>query len=105
MNEREFFESKFKSFSHTFNESLCRIPNTDQYYSDIAQAAWEAWQASANREGYKLVPVEPTDEMLKKVETEKECFFQVSSDYCDLNIPAYIAADIYRAMIGATNDH
>lgn len=25
---------------------------------------WKAWQASANRQGYKLVPVEPTDDML-----------------------------------------
>ena len=46
MSERKKFEDKFKSFSHTFNESLCIIPNTDRYYSNIAQASWEAWQAS-----------------------------------------------------------
>ena len=46
MSERKKFEDEFKSFSHTFNESLCIIPNTDKYYSNIAQACWEAWQAS-----------------------------------------------------------
>lgn len=31
---------------------------------DEVSSAWEAWQASASREGYKLVPVEPTPKMI-----------------------------------------
>jgi hypothetical protein len=50
--------------------------------------AWKAWQASANREGYKLVPVEPTKEMFDAGEDEL------------LKI-AYDADSIYKAMIGA----
>lgn len=34
---------------------------------DEVSSAWEAWQASASREGYKLVPVEPTKEMIQAV--------------------------------------
>lgn len=56
--ERELFEKTFKTLSHTFNESLCMIPNTDTYYSNIAQSSWEAWLASRNRDGYVLVPVD-----------------------------------------------
>ena len=62
--------------------------------------AWRAWQASANRKGHKLVPVEPTKEMLEEVETEKEYLFTVSSDYCDIGIPSHTASEIYKAMIG-----
>ena len=30
----------------------------------LLNGAWFGWQASIQREGYKLVPLEPTDEML-----------------------------------------
>ena len=94
MSERESFERAFKTLSHTFNESLCIIPNTDKYYSNIAQVAWEAWQASANREGYKLVPVEPTDVKLKE-------FQKIWLDSgCAHIMKKKIALELYKAMIG-----
>ena len=55
---------------------------------------WEMWLASANREGYKLVPVEPTERMLDSA------YSSISDNlhYADLE-------NIYTAMIGACDDH
>ena len=49
--------------------------------------AWLAWQASANREGYKFVPIEPTQEMIYAGESaeHKGCIS---------------VAVVYKAMIG-----
>ena len=55
--------------------------------------AWKAWQASAQREGYKLVPVEINNEI------ESAMFSSVAR--------GEMPCDIYKAMIGAqesTND-
>lgn len=50
--------------------------------------AWRAWLASANREGYKLVPLEPSQEML------------IAADNCEID-GKVTAHNIYKAMIGA----
>ena len=54
---------------------------------------FDAWQASANREGYKLVPVEPTERMLDSA------YSSISDNlhYADLE-------NIYTAMIGACDE-
>ncbi len=52
--------------------------------------AWRAWQASANREGYKLVALEATQEMVDAVYNST-----LASD--DLE-------GIYKAMIGACDN-
>ena len=54
---------------------------------------FDAWLASANREGYKIVPVEPTERMLDSA------YSSISDNlhYADLE-------NIYTAMIGACND-
>lgn len=59
--ERKAFEdwaSKETSWDLYWSE------NINQYMDHQTNAAWFAWKASTNREGYKLVPVEPTDDML-----------------------------------------
>ena len=52
--------------------------------------AWRAWLASANREGYKLVPLEATQEMVDAV-------YNSTLDSDDLE-------GIYKAMIGACDN-
>lgn len=63
--------------------------------------AWKAWQASANREGYKLVPVEPTQGMIDKAvcdtpETPSQDYWHGSQSISDDQ-----AIACYKAMIGA----
>ena len=60
--------------------------------------AWRAWLASTNREGYKLVPLEPTDVKLK--EFQKIWF----DSGCAHIMKKKTALDLYKAMIGACNE-
>ena len=59
--------------------------------------AWRAWLASANREGHKLVPLEPTD---IEIESIKEKHWSMRG--CQLCKSDYI--DLYKAMIGACDE-
>ena len=62
--------------------------------------AWRAWQASANREGYKLVPVETLEESLSWASIAK---WDSPSKESDLEIEKH--EKIIEAMIGACDDH
>lgn len=57
----------------------------------------EVWLASANREGYKLVPLEPTPKMIDSTWDHDYKIYDMSSN--DRN------EFIYKAMIGAVDDH
>ena len=61
---------------------------------------WKAWLASANRGGYKLVPVEPSKACLDNLgDTIFDNFGTTTTevDKC--------AEEAYKAMIGACDDH
>lgn len=62
--------------------------NESDYANETVQTSWEAWQASAQRQGYKLVPVEPTQKMIEAAIIERSKHGR--TDSC-----------IYKAMIGA----
>ena len=59
-NERKAFEEW--AYSNKWN--ICRYPKSDyhmkegQYCDEFVNGAWHGWIKSANREGYKLVPVD-----------------------------------------------
>lgn len=66
-----------------------RYDGDPNYSDDYTQCAWLAWLASTNREGYKLVPLEPTKEMLN-------LGYRVKHDkIIDLG-------RVYKSMIGAS---
>ena len=50
---------------------------------DDMKVAWTAWQASAQREGYKLVPVADIDEFYQD-DVEPEIFCERESDFDSL---------------------
>ena len=56
---------------------------------DDMKVAWTAWQASASREGYRIVPVEPSEDMIMAGCTEHGGYDVIDSK------------SIYKAMIGA----
>lgn len=63
------------------------------YLYDAVFRAWTVWLASTQRQGYKLVPVEPTERMLDSA------YSSISDNlhYADLE-------NIYKAMIGACDE-
>ena len=90
--ERNAFEAWFESRydAHFMQFAL----DLDLYVDKHTQTCWEAWQASANREGYKLVPLEPTERMLDSA------YSSISDNlhYADLE-------NIYTAMINSCDNN
>ena len=65
------------------------------YLFEDTDYAWQAWQAARTvPEGYVMVPVEPTTEMLKKSGLYDD-------DTIEVNCAASMAGQIYRAMLAA----
>lgn len=90
MNEREIFEDNLcHKLTGVFNTS------TNQYEELIDQLMWEAWQASAKRENFRLVPVVPTEEMLEALDTGFEADYEGGSFY---------AKGAYKTMIGVVDE-
>ena len=85
MNEREMFWEWAKKE----NPKLIDEAETGcQFAKDILDYMFMGWVGSANREGYKLVPVEPTKDMLNSG-------YRVKHDkIIDLG-------NVYKTMIGA----
>lgn len=60
MSERELFDQWFKKNFKDLYEAICC---GDLVANNYKKAMYKAWRASANRQGYKLVPVEQPKEM------------------------------------------
>jgi hypothetical protein len=58
MTERE----RFEAWAESCGLEIITMADGDYYFPDTA-SAWAAWQARCP-DGYKCVPVEPTDEMV-----------------------------------------
>ena len=83
--ERKAFEAWYKGkISIRPNFKRLRFAE-DEYECEDVDTAWSAWQASANREGFVLVPKEPTLEMCHR----------------GRNTRSFKVQDIYKAMIEA----
>ena len=65
----------------------CGLDGIDEYETKI-DYMFLAWLASANRQGYKLVPIEPSEEMLYIGEMSHDGYDNID------------AKRIYKAMIG-----
>lgn len=71
-----------------------KYDGSDDYSDDYTQCAWMAWQASANRKGYKHVPVEPCEKTLNAM-----------WEALDGNAESMDCIErSYKAMIGAVDD-
>ena len=90
-NERKAFE-QFCIKDDEF--CIHRYDGDPNYSDDYTQCAWLAWLASSNREGYKLVPLEPTERMLDSA------YSSISDNlhYADLE-------NIYTAMINSCDNN
>lgn len=91
--EREMFEAW--AYSKKWNIAKARDMGLDHYVDDFVDGAWHGWQASAQREGYKLVPVEPTEAMLEALQVGFEPDYEGGS---------YDSHEGYKAMMGAVDE-
>lgn len=97
--ERKAFQ-KFceENFDFEHHEQTYFDEQTQCYENDLGECtesinmAWMAWQASANREGYKLVPMKCTNNM---AHAAKEI---------DGRLSAFKYGDVWEAMIGACDE-
>ena len=97
-NERKAFEGYYianyhDGDIHPHKKLLEWCEDGESYINSTIDNLWDMWLASANRVGYKLVPVEPTERMLDSA------YSSISDNlhYADLE-------NIYTAMIGACDD-
>lgn len=95
-NERNAFEGYYianyhDGDIHPHKKLLEWCEDSESYINSTIDNLWNMWLASANREGYKLVPLEATEEMVDAVYNST-----LASD--DLE-------GIYKAMIGACYEH
>lgn len=96
-SERKAFEDWFcKNHTGLKPSELIKF-RTDNGYSfkDSIKinCMWESWQASTQRQGYKLVPVTANKKMLKAGYDAHNDFFFDSQ-----------VQDVYKAMIGVVDD-
>ena len=89
IEEMELFEAECKLLCYKGNMSRSNLGSF--YNNEKTNWMYQMWLSSKNREGYKLVPVEPTERMLDSA------YSSISDNlhYADLE-------NIYTAMIGAT---
>ena len=89
--EMQLFEAECKLLCYKGNISRSNLGSF--YNNEQTNWMYQMWLSSKNREGYKLVPVEPTERMLDSA------YSSISDNlhYADLE-------NIYKAMIGACDE-
>ena len=94
--ERELYQEHYKTnrdykfyVRHEMTEKQIFEFKNGEYSVGCVNDGWGIWQASAKREGYKLVPVEPSEDMIMV-----GCMEHGGYDVID-------SKSIYKAMIGA----
>ena len=95
-NERKAFEEHYianyhDGDIHPHKKLLEWCEDSESYINSTIDNLWDMWQASANREGYKLVPLEPT---LKMLENAADEHVSHGASY----------AGIYKAMVGVCDE-
>lgn len=98
-NERKAFEEYYianyhDGDIHPHKKLLEWCEDSESYINSTIDNLWDIWLASANREGYKLVPLEPTERMLDSA------YSSISDNlhYADLE-------NIYTAMINSCDNN
>ena len=94
-NERNAFEAYFKTvwkgidLIQTVGEEIAFKLFDGKYVEGIVEEHWNTWQTSIQREGYRIVPVEPSEDMIMA-----GCMEHGGYDVID-------SKSIYKAMIGS----
>ena len=94
-DEVELFEAECNLLCYKGNMSRSNLGSF--YNNEQTNWMYQMWLSSKNREGYKLVPVEP------KFETMQEMNVAIIENISET--PKYRMQQVYKAMIGACDDH
>ena len=70
------------------------------YTSSVREVEFKAWQASAQRQGFKLAPLEPSEEIIKHM-TNTPIEVNLLCDNADIFLSEDEALIAYKAMINA----
>ena len=83
---RELFLYELEGRGYTF-ENMTWLG--DCFEDNFLNMAYEMWCASASREGYKFVPVEPTYEMFSELSRHLGRYMQMHNRYCPKTLKKY----------------
>ena len=99
--ERELFLYELSGHGYEFKNKTWIHGMGDvggMFDDDQLNMVWEMWTASAQREGYKLVPLQPPNEVIVAIEKKVENQLEASGINQD---PFRLDGEtIYEAMIG-----
>lgn len=93
IEEMELFEAECKLLCYKGNMSRSNLGSF--YNNEQTNWMYQMWLSSKNREGYKLVPVEPAERMLEALQVGFEPDYEGGS---------YDSYEGYKAMIGACDN-
>ena len=85
--ERELFLYELEGRGYTF-ENTTWLGNC--FEDNFLNMAWEMWCASASREGYVVVPCNPTEEMWGGLARHFVKYMQSHDRYCPKTLGKYI---------------
>lgn len=97
MNERSIFEAWISTKDWIYvamgdrkvHEILAFDNDYQEYHFRSIQECWESWQASASREGFKMVPVEPSEDMWGSLARDLVKYMQSHDRYCPKTLKKY----------------
>lgn len=133
VSERELFIQNYIKYVNNQADFTILNETENTFYDDAVDDAWVMWQLSANRQGYNLVPVEPSENQWSGLARHLGRYMQMNDRYCPKTLKKYFdrfigeppewltnevsnwdsehafaTADlpvfIYKAMIGACDD-
>lgn len=76
----------------------------DIEYADWLNIGWDMWQASAQRQGYKLVPESEIDEAISAIKRSANVFYDNFGDWNEKEYLNSLADRLDKAMIGAVDE-
>ena len=87
IEEMELFEAECKLLCYKGNMSRSNLGSF--YNNEQTNWMYQMWLSSKNREGYKLVPLEPTHEMWSELSRHLGRYMQSHDRYCPKTLKKY----------------
>ena len=98
--QRNTFETECKLLKYSGDMTRHHIGNF--YIDQTTNWMYQMWLSSKNRQGYKLVPVQPSNDTIVAIERKVE--EQLEASAIDADPFRLDGENIYKAMVGACDD-